>query len=113
MVHAEPLNTTRVTLKILPCWDTGDHTASDLACRDEGLRYTTVASAVAGGDEVGYSTAFQKGSRGHGAVFTEESGKGDHLHQPQPDHCCFGIVSTLQAVTETCTHSHDVLEKQE
>lgn len=99
-------------LKSPSCWDAAYQTASDLPCRDEGLCHATVASAVAGGDEVGYSTAFQKGSRGHGVVFTEELGKGNHLHQPQPDHRCFGVVSTLQAVTETRTHGHDVLNSR-
>lgn len=80
----------------------------DLLRASEGLRHAPVASAVAGGDEVGDAAALQEGGGGDGAL-AEEFGEGHHLHEPQSDDGSFSVVPEAQAVTETRTHGHNVL----
>lgn len=71
-----------------------------------------VASTVAGCDEISDAAALQEGGRGHGAVCAEEPGEGDHLHQAKTNHCCLGVVAESQAVTETCSHCYNVLQRR-
>jgi len=93
----------------------GGHSPSSsyFACFGEGLRDLAVASAVAGRDEVGDAAALQEGGGGHLAVCAEEPGEGDHLHQAQANHRRLGVVAEAQAVTETGSHRHDVLQRKE
>ena len=80
-----------------------------LSCFCEGLGDLAVASAVAGGDEVGHAAALQEGGGADGPVGAEHLGEGDHFHQAQADHRSLSVVSETQAVAEACTHRHDVL----
>lgn len=80
----------------------------DLLRASEGLRHAPVASAVAGGDEVGDAAALQEGGGGDGAL-AEEFGEGHHLHEPQSDDGSFSVVPEAQAVTEARAHRHNVL----
>lgn len=83
---------------------------SYFACFGKSLPDFAVASAVAGGDEVGDAAALQEGGGGDGAVGAEELGEGDHLHQAEADHRRLGVVAEAQAVAETGSHGYDVLQ---
>lgn len=83
-----------------------------LPCSNKGLCCSSIAAAIARSDEVGHTTALQKGRCGNHAILRKELGEGYHLHQAQTDHSCLGVVSTLQAITKTCTHCNDVLHQQ-
>lgn len=78
----------------------------------KSLRHFTVTSSVAGGDEVGHAAALQEGGGGDRPGRAENTSKSDHLHQPQSDHRCLGVVPETQAVTETCPHGNDVLRSR-
>lgn len=79
-----------------------------LSCAGEGLSHLAVPPSIAGSDEVSNTTALQEGGRGHRAP-AEELGEGDHLHEPQSDHCCLGVVAKAQPITEASPHGHDIL----
>lgn len=86
--------------------------SSYFACLGESFPDLPVASTIAGCDEVSDAAALQEGGRGDGAVCAEDLGEGDHLHQAEANHRCLGVVSESQAITETCSHSHNVLQRQ-
>lgn len=73
------------------------------------LGHPAVPASVAGGDQVGHATALQEGGRGHVAL-AEDPCEGDHFHEPQADDGSFGVVSTVEAVTEPGSHRYDVLK---
>lgn len=81
-----------------------------LPCFGKGFADFAVASTVACGDEIGHATALQESGGGDWPRGAEDLRKGDHLHQAQPDHGGFGVVSVAQAVTETSSNSHYVLQ---
>lgn len=85
---------------------------SHLSCAGEGLCHLSVPPSIAGGDEVSDTAALQEGDTGHRAA-AEELGKGDHLHEPQSDHRCLGVVAKAQPVTEASTHGHYILWRVE
>lgn len=64
---------------------------------------------LAGGDEVRYPAAVQKGSCGH-LVLTEDLGESDHFHEVQADDSCFGVVPTGEAIREASSHCNNVLK---
>lgn len=77
----------------------------------ESLSDLAIAAAVAGRDEVGDTAALQEGGGGDGTVCAEDLGKGNHLHQAETNHRSFGVVPESQAITETCSHCHNVLQR--
>lgn len=79
---------------------------------DEGLCDLPVSSSVASGDEVGHAAAFQEGCRAHWA-FAENFGKGNHFHQAKPDYRRFGVVATVEAITESSADRHNILAMHE
>lgn len=79
---------------------------------DEGLCDSAVPPPVAGGDEVCHAAALQEGAGAH-LAFGEDLGESNHLHQTQPDHCCFGVVAETEAVAEPGAYGHDVLVGEE
>lgn len=83
---------------------------SHLPCLRKSFGYFAVAAAVAGCDEVSHAAALQEGCAGHGPGGAENAGKGNHLHQAQPDHCCLSVVPKAQTVTETCPDRNNVLK---
>lgn len=76
------------------------------------LSHPAVPASVAGGDQVGHATALQEGGRGHVAL-AEDPCEGDHFHEPQADDGSFGVVSTVEAVTEPGSHRYDVLRSRQ
>lgn len=84
--------------------------SSHLPCLHKSFGYFSVAAAVAGCDEVGHAAALQEGCGGHRPSSAENAGKGNHLHQAQPDHCCLRVVPEAQTVAETCPHCNNVLK---
>jgi len=75
----------------------------------KSLGHFTVATTIAGGDEISNPTALQEGGRGDGAL-AEDLGKANHLHQPQTDNGSLCIVSKAKTIAETSPYSHNVLE---
>lgn len=57
------------------------HLSSHLPRLHKSFRYSAVAAAVAGGDEVGHAAALQEGRGGHWAGGAEDAGERDHLHE--------------------------------
>lgn len=84
--------------------------SSYFASFGKGLPDFAVASAVAGGDEVGNAAALQEGGGRDRALGAEEPGEADHLHQSQADHRRLGVVAESQAVAESRPHCDDVLQ---
>lgn len=82
----------------------------DLARGDKSFSNTSVASSIAGGDEVSDAAALQEGGRGNRTGRAEEPCKRNHLHQTQTDYCRLGVITEAKAVAETCTDCHNVLE---
>lgn len=92
-----------------PCWSpTPRSRHAYFSSASKGLRHLAVPPSIAGGDEVSHATALQEGGRGHRAT-AEEFGKGDHLHEPQPDHCRLGVVTKAEPVTEASPDGHYIL----
>lgn len=79
-----------------------------LFCSDKGFRYFSVASSVAGGDEVSDTAALQECGGTH-FTFAEQLCECDHFHQTEPDHRCLSVVSKAQAVTEPGTDCNNIL----
>lgn len=106
--HSTNAHTRRTVRAFVTCvWDP----QADLLRASERLGHAAVASAVAGGDEVGDPAALQEGRRGDGAL-AEEFGKGHHLHEPQSDHGRFSVITKPQTITKTSAHRHDVLSRE-
>lgn len=93
---------------MMPCYKT---VVLYLAGFGEGLCDLAVASAVAGGDEIGHAAALQEGCRGDGSRGAEDTREGNHLHQAQADHRRLGVVTKTQTVTEARAHSHNILKR--
>lgn len=82
-----------------------------LASLGKSLGYFAVTAPVAGGDEVSDSAALQEGGGSDGAL-AEDFGKGNHLHEAQADHGCFGVISKAQPIAETGPDSHHILRER-
>ena len=76
----------------------------------ESLSNLAIAPSVAGCDEVSDAAALQEGGGRDETVCAEELGEGNHLHEAETDHCCLGVVAKSQAITEACSHCHNVLQ---
>lgn len=102
LLSTSALMPARATLcSLCPC-------RAHLSSTSKGLSHFAVPPSIAGSDEVSYATALQEGGRGYRAL-AEELGKGNHLHEPQPNHCCLGVVSKAQPITEASSNSHYIL----
>ena len=86
----------------------GHKLAINVAPGDKRLRHLPVPATITGGYQVGHSTGLKVG--GGVATGVEVLAVLHHLLQSEPDRRCLCVITTLEAITETSSASHDVLQ---
>ena len=86
----------------------GHKIAINVAPGDKRFGHLPVPATITGGDQVGHSTGLKVG--GGVATRVEVLAVLHHLLQSEPDRRCLCVITTLEAITETSSASHDILQ---
>lgn len=108
--HLDDLITGLVALKLLAIEQFLLQLFNRLASLDEGLRDATIATAVAGGDQISHAARLKES--GHQEAFSEEGlAEANHLLQTNANDGSLGVVAQTKTVSETSSTGNNVLRK--